>query len=164
MTSRNMTPKERKAINELLHETMDNVVQTLEEDRYYPSVREAGDSPTEAAQENATKHVTNLITEIGKIYGVVDFDSINKPYTTEEVINLIDGENMDDFDGLTEVDSFVRDNGETKYRYENTVYKYEPTGDYILVENQCTPNGDTLISFVRATKTEKKEKVTYEWN
>lgn len=136
-----MNVKKRKELRDLMDEALDNIFDEIESNRFYPAYR------------NANSYLEELITAIGKKFGVVDFEALNKPYNMEELIAMIDGKNMDDIEGLKEIESFIRDNGESKYHYINTIYLYEPTGKHVCVENQCGLDND-FISFMGAHQTE----------
>lgn len=84
-----------------------------------------------------------------------------------EAINAVQDHNIaDDIDGLKEIDSFVRDNGERKYRYQNTVYEHALTKRFICVEEQQANGGDFdgIVGSINAKETAKQEIVTYQWS
>lgn len=158
-----MKVKDKNECLGIVEEALDNVFQVLEEDRYQPSIPEAGTAPRESALESARDYMLSAVDFIIDKYGPIDFMDLYMPYKINEIISMIDGENMDDFEELKEIDDFIRDNGESKYHYINTVYRYRESDQYICVENQCTTDND-FIAFQCANITEKKEIVRYEWS
>lgn len=161
-----MNIRERKKLNNKIENALDEIVICLEEDRFYPSVREAGTAPTESALNSCHSIFVDLIEDI--LSCAVKPEDLKKETTFEEIvaeINSTQDKNIaDEFDELTEIDRFVRDNGESKYRYINTVYEHKKTKRFICVEEQCgVGEWDGLVSSVNANETTKKEKVTYQW-
>lgn len=155
-----------QAINRKIEDAFHDMVAYLEEDRIYPSTREAGTAPSDKAVDNCYEMLVTLIKEL--MSTGMNYQDIGRKPTFEEIVETInsvqDDNTADDIDDLREIESFVRDNGESKYRYVNTVYEHIPTKRYICVEEQRGV-GDwcDLTSSVTATETFKKEIVKYEW-
>lgn len=154
---------QRDKIKRLVQDAMHDVICAIEEDRFYPSEPEAGDAPTDDACDSATDVVCDLITALGKEYGVVDMDIISKPLSLDNICNMLTMDNCDDFDELDEIDSFSNNHGERKYRYDTTVYRHKPTGKFISVEIQKTADGEEWLSLGTVMVVTKQEKITYEW-
>lgn len=159
---------EKQKLIRKIEDATSDIIQFLEEDRFYPSVREAGTAPTESACDKVQEQIIELIGYVIDS-GATSQDLIQKT-TFEEIIdaiNAVQDKNIaDDIDGLKEIDSFVRDNGERKYRYQNTVYEHTPTKRFICVEEQQANGGDFdgIVGSIHATETVKKEIVTYQWS
>lgn len=161
-----MSIRQVAKIKEDIEGTLDDVLCYLEESRYEPSERGAGTAPTQSAIDNFSKSVTDLVYRI--LDSGVDKEVLKSPITFEKIIAEINSEIDKDISGempdLIEVDSFIRDNGESKYRYVNTVYQHLPTKRYICVETQQgVGQWEGLISSVNAQETVKKEITKYEW-
>ena len=153
----------RAAIKHAVDAALTGMISAIEDDRYEPSERGAGDAPTENAVENAEDLLCDLITELGKDFGVVDMDKVNGSLTLAEIKTLMTMDNIHDFEELEEIDTFVRDAGERKYRYDNTVFKHIPTGRFICVEIQKSADGEQWGALTSFEEVEKKEKISYEW-
>lgn len=149
--------KKFKLYNRELEELLENVVQTLEEDRYYPSVREAGTAPTESATENCYNYISDFVSKW------VDDKSWMTTPTFEDLLIIVTSDNVEEFDELKEIDSFVNDNGERKYRYDNVVYLHKPSGRYLIVETQNDPKYEWPGVHFQTYEGHKKEKIIYTW-
>lgn len=163
-----MDTKTRRRILNEIESVFDDVVTLLEEDRHYPSVREAGTAPGESSLETGLSMIIDLVEKTA-CEDIESGDLLLEP-KLEQIIDEImasqENNIADDFDCLKEIDSFVRDNGEDKYKYQNTVFEHMPTKKFICVEEQRARVGhdDFTTLSVNVTETEKKEKVTYEWS
>lgn len=155
---------DRKHIKGLVSDALDIIASEIEEKRYEPSERGAGTAPTQDAMDCAEDHLCELITALGKEYGAVDMDVVNSKLSLKDIKEQITMDNLDAFEELEEIDSFSDDHGERKYRYDTTVYKYKPTGEFISVEIQKTADGEEWLSLGPINEVEKKEKVSYEWS
>lgn len=158
---------EKQKIADKVEQTFDDIISEIENDRHYPSVREAGSSPTDRAIELSHEALGALMDELLQ-YGLKYKELLAKP-TIEEIINEINlnqEENIaEKIDGLKEIETFVRDNGERKYRYVNTVYEHTASKRYICVEEQRgVGDWEDMTSSVKATEVTKKEKISYEWS
>lgn len=157
---------DRKHIKGLIEDALGLITSEIENKRYEPSERGAGAAPTDDAMECAYDHLCGLITELGRGYGAVDMDKVNSKLTIDEIKETITLENAwkaCDIDELEEIDSFSDDYGESKYRYDTTIYKHKPSGEFISIEIQKTADGKVHLSLGEIVTVEKKEKVTYEW-
>lgn len=158
--------KKLKQMNDKISDAVGEMIACLEEDRFYPSVREAGTCPTESACKNVECVIIKLLKEI--CLSGVTAEDIGREPTFEDVviyINSIQNKNMaDDLEYLKEIDCFTRDNGENKYRYINKVYQWKGTNRFVLVETQRGVGewSDEILS-VNAKETVKKEIIKYEW-
>lgn len=158
----------RKSILQKVEEVADEITLILEENRYYPSIREAGTTPSETGIELVNEQILLLLEEYGTT--TIEHDDLNMPVSLEKIISEIvenqETNTADEFDELTEIDSFVRDGGERKYRYLNTVYQYRKTETFIAVEDQryVEGGGDESTCSISVSYTEKKEKISYEWS
>jgi hypothetical protein len=162
-----MKLKDHKKIKSLIDDAIDNIVSTLEENRFYPSEREAGTAPNDGAMYDVNSYICKLI-ETTNSFDIYD-GQFSNPLSLDDVKGFIlanqDNNIADDFDCLKEIDTFVRDNGEQKYQYFNTVYEYNPTKSFIAVEEQRSiTGGDFVVCSISVTETEKKEITTYEWS
>ena len=156
----------KKAINELVENLVDEIATELEENRFYPSVREAGTAPTESAIEQCYEFTRKFLIAASGLIKDQDVSSAFKSYTIDEIKVMINGENMEEFEELESVESFV-DGGNLneKYVYLNEVFKHKPSGVYLMVITQRVNDRDRdFISLVSVSEVNKKEVVTYEWS
>ncbi|MES2367734.1 MAG: hypothetical protein V4563_17790, partial [Pseudomonadota bacterium] len=94
---------QRREIREMVNECVNNVIQTLEENRYYPSIREAGTAATESAIDQSQDYIVAVIAEITKKYGLsANIEKVFQPLSFNDILPLISAENHGDFDELTE--------------------------------------------------------------
>ncbi len=158
-----MTPKEKKLILAALDECVSDIDSAIAVNRYEPSERGAGTATTDQGLHQVKDLIFQLLEEVINGYGNIDIGKLMVPSSFEEIQGSITMDNMHDFDELEEVDSFVRDNGERKYSYQNTVFRHRYGGRFLCVEVQCSADGETDIAMMQALETEKKEVVTYKW-
>ena len=162
-----MDMKKREFVLMGINSALDEIVSALEENRFEPSERGAGSAPTDSAIEICHDELVKLVCNV---HEDMDEDYLLNGPTLEEVmaeISSINDENTAElYDCLTEIDTFIRDNGERKYQYFNTVYQYKKTDNYISVEEQRSliSGGDWVVCNINVSQTEKKEKVSYEWS
>lgn len=157
---------DRKHVKGLVEDALESITSEIEEKRYHPSEPRAGTAPTDNALECAYDHLCELITALGKEYGAVDMDEVNSKPTIDEIKETITLENAwkaCDIDELEEIDSFSDDHGESKYRYDTTVYKHKPSGQFISIEIQKTADGEVDLSLGEISIVEKKEITSYQW-
>ena len=160
-----MKVESKKAINELLETLIDEVVQVLEENRHYPSVKEAGTAPTESALDECKGFVQDFLVNAQVFIKNEDASKAFKNYSIEDLKLMINGKNMEEFEELEHVESFV-DNGDLneKYVYLNEVFQYKPTNSHLKVVTQRVNDRDRdFLSLVNVSDVEKKEVITYEW-
>jgi hypothetical protein len=163
-----MDTKTRQSILLQIEHTFNDVVTLLEENRYEPSERGAGTAPHDSAVEEGLRHVVDLVEAMAD-YDISVGDLSTEP-GLEQIIAEIEASQENniahDFACLKEIDDFVRDNGEDKYKYQNTVFEHTPTKKFICVEEQRGRVGhdDFITLSVTVSETEKKEKVSYEWS
>lgn len=155
-----------QSINNKIEDAITDVITCLEEDRFYPSVREAGTAPTDRAAKRSEETIIALIKDL--ISSGVDQNDIGRDPSFEEIvseINSVQDKNIaDDIEDIKEIDCYSEDNGETKYRYVNTIYEHKKSKRYIrVIEQRGTGDWADLTSSVVASETVKKEIVKYEW-
>jgi len=156
-----------QSINNKISDTIMDAIAHLEEDRFYPSVREAGTAPTDSAVKKVETIIIELIKEL--MATDMNYNDIGRDASFEEIvstINSVQDENIsEEIEGLERIDRFVMDNGESKYRYVNTVYEHKPSKRFIRVVEQCgVGEWVDITSSVDASETVKKEIVKYEWS
>jgi len=161
-----MSLREKQKLRYDIEAIINDIIYTLETDRYEPSERGAGTAPTQSALDNANEEIINIVEKI-QLSGFQVRELFKDP-TFEEIISEInsvqDNNIADDIDDLKEIDSFIRDNGEIKYRYINTVYEHKPSKRFICVEEQRGAGSDDFTGSINAQETIKKEIVKYEWS
>jgi len=161
-----MKIRERQEIKNKINDLVGDIVELLEENRHEPAGRGAGTAPSESSINESSDIIFKFIEYI--LSSGITKDELSKEITLEEIIQEIisvqDDNIADYFEDLKEVDQFNRDNGETKYRYENTVYEHKPTKKHICVECQRgVGDWDGIISSVNVNEVFKKEITKYEW-
>lgn len=163
-----MLPRKKKEVVKKIEDCFEDMAYELENRRFEPSERGAGTAPTEGAMEDAVNMLKALIESLAP-YEIKEGD-LTKELDFDTIVSMIKqaGEKCldiaDEFDELEEIDSFNRDNGETKYRYGNTVYKHKPSGRFLCVECQFgVGQWDGIIGGVSVNETRKKEIVTTVW-
>lgn len=151
----------KKCINALVNDAVDDIVTTLEEDRFYPSEKQAGTAPMESAVDHCGDVIRDLIDTIGEMYGVVNTRGILKPMTFDEILKQANDENVELFNELEEVECYDRDHCQ-KYVYVCTVYKHKNEHRFLEISMKCSANRK-YSDFDCAREVSKKETVTYEW-
>lgn len=163
-----MTPNIKRQIKEKINNCLQEIEQTLEENRMFPSVREAGTAPTDSAIAQCEKYFYDLIDDLAE-YSIKKGE-LSKVDSFEEIFEAIGlagdkaGNLADEYEELSEIDSFVRDNGESKYRYVNTIYEHKPTKRHICIEEQRgVGQWEDAVGQVVVSEVKKKEIIKYEW-
>lgn len=161
-----MDVKIKKEIIKKIENTLEDIVQILEENRFYPSVREAGDAPTESAQIDCYDLLIKLIQDLNQ-YEIYP-GALKEQLSLEEVMKQLRSSQEsafgDFFDELKEIDSFDLSTDEHKYVYTRTVYLHHPSGEHIAVDEQLSAGRDReFLSVVGVSTVQKKEIKRYEW-
>ena len=163
-----MNPLKKKELDTRISDIVCDIAQVLEEERCYPSVREAGSAPTEGAIETVEDYVRDVIFWVAENIENLTKEDYDNDMSFEEVLEYITDidkdEELEECGVLERVDDFVRDNGERKYVYDNIVYKHLTSGRFLAVEIQNDPKYEWPGNFVQVQETELTEKVIKEWS
>jgi len=171
-----MDNKLRGQINGDIDAAMDDIITTIEEDRMYPSVREAGSAPTESAVESSFSMAQDLVEAICVQLGVMEEGDLTHIPTFEEIMGELEatlvgkdewlvnltGE-AEEYQELKEIECFTKES-DSKYRWIDTIYQYKDTDDYLCIEEQRSAGTDETTCGWTMNKTTRETKTVSTWS
>lgn len=155
--------KKKNNFQKKVETLLENLEIISNEQRYEPSEKGAGTCITENGREEQEILLQEFTLEIFRMYEINAEELFNQ-LTFEKILEVANLENVDEIIEVCEVDTYVRDNGEEKYRYFVRVFKYLNEERFFEIEEQQTADGQIQITAYPPREVFKVTKTVTSWS